>query len=157
MLFTLREVIEALILTGVVGWIFMDVFAPNRSPDDFLRHARNKSWWRDAWLVSALLVATSIILHELGHKFVALAFGLTAVFHAAWLWVGIGVIMKLVSGIIFFVPAYVSIYGTAPAWAFASVALAGPAVNFVLWGVARVAPDIRKNMTGRQVKHKELQ
>jgi len=157
MLFTIREIIEALVLTGVVGWIFMDVFSPTRTPEDYLRTARKKLLSFDAWKFSALLVAPAIILHELGHKFVALAFGLQAVFHAAWLWVGLGVIMKLVSGFIFFVPAYVSISGVAPAWAFASVALAGPLVNFVLWGLALVAPDIRKNMRGRRITQRELQ
>lgn len=164
MLFTYSEIIDVVLMTIVVGWIFKDVFdqrgvfggGPRHTPEEYMRHAKNKTLGLEAWGFAALLVAPAIILHELGHKFVALAFGLTATFHAAWLWIGLGVIMKLIGGFIFFVPAYVSIAGVAPAWAFAATAVAGPLVNFLLWGVAKVAPDIRKNLTGKRLKQKEI-
>lgn len=156
--FTLWEFAQALIMSAVVGWIFKDVFNPQKTddPDEYIKKAKNKSLNKDAWLFAALLVAPAIILHELGHKFVAMGFGLDATFHAAWLWLGIGIVMKLISGFIFFVPAFVSMAGTAPPYVFAIAALAGPAVNGILWFIGKNAPEWRHAYTGKHIKHREL-
>jgi len=127
MLFTLLELFDMVVMTLAVGFIFMDLFSPP-----------GEKFNKKAFLFAILVAAPAIILHEFGHKFVALAFGYTATFHAAYLWLGIGVALKLLrTGFIFFVPAYVSIGGAAVAGLPMSMtALAGPAVNGILFVTA---------------------
>jgi len=82
-----------------------------------------------------LVTAPAIILHEFGHKFVAIAFGATAVFKAAYTFLILGIVMKFLNfGFLFFVPAYVT-YSTVGITYFQSalIAFAGPFVNLVLW------------------------
>jgi Zn-dependent protease len=129
MLFTLNEVLDVLIMTVGVGYIFMDIFKIPK-----LAHFN----WRGFWL-SCLVTAPGIILHELGHKFIALTFGAQAVFHAAYKFLALGIILKLISSpFIFFVPGYVSITPL-PAVQSAFVAFAGPAVNGLLYLAAVIA------------------
>ena len=124
MLFTLQELIDVVIMTLGLGYIFMDFFIiPRVSRFD----------WR-ALLLACLVTAPGIILHELGHKFVAIGFGAEATFHAAYLFLLLGIILKLVrSPFIFFVPGYVAITTTLPTLPTALVAFAGPAVNGLIY------------------------
>ncbi|MFH1650391.1 MAG: hypothetical protein ABIA93_07645 [Candidatus Woesearchaeota archaeon] len=141
MLFTFHEILDVLIMTIGLGFIFMNyVPAPKREnkwkdlPYNFNNTRRFD--WRQMWF-AALLVAPAIILHELGHKFVALTFGLQATFHAAYTWLGIGVLLRLLNfGFIFFVPAYVSIAGNTAPINHALIAFAGPAVHLILFVVS---------------------
>ncbi len=136
MLFSLMEILDILIMTGVVGFIFKDIFrAPSSyTPEGIISmFTRKTSNMNDFWF-SALLVAPAIILHELGHKLTAIAFGLTATFHAAYMFLGLGVLLKLLNfGFIFFVPAYVSIIGQTTPLNYSLIAFMGPFVNLVLW------------------------
>lgn len=123
-----REIIDIVIMTLAVGYIFMDLFRTKHTTFD-----------RDAFLFACLVTAPALIVHELAHKFVGLGFGLEATFHAAYLWLAIGVVLKLMrSGFIFFVPAYVSIGGPLAVTPFQSAltAFAGPFLNFVLFAVS---------------------
>ena len=135
-MFTIAEILDIVIMTLVIGFIFKDIFKPRKrieviTPDYYLR--KKGFNWADFWYAAAI-VAPSIILHEFGHKFVALANGMSASFHAAYTWLFIGVLLKLINaGFIFFVPAYVAISGTGTPLQFASIAFAGPSVNLVLW------------------------
>jgi len=139
-MFTFAEILDIVIITFVVGFIFKDIFKPRRrieviTPDYYLKGMGRKRGfnWNDFWYAAAI-VAPSIVLHEFGHKFVALANGMAASFHAAYMWLGLGIVLKLISaGFIFFVPAYVAISGTGTPLQFAGIAFAGPAVNLVLW------------------------
>ncbi len=130
MIFTIRELFDVLIMTLAVGYIFMDLF--RRQPIGFDKNA---------FLFACLVTAPALIVHELAHKFVALSFGLQATFHAAYFWLILGIVLKMLRfGFIFFVPAYVSI-GTAQATqiaplASAIIAFAGPFLNFVLFFVS---------------------
>ncbi len=129
-LITLREILDILIMTVAVGYIFMDSF---RKPEH-----RFSFDWKILWF-SCIVVAPGLILHELAHKFVALSFGLEAVFHAAYTWLGIGIALKLLNaGLIFFIPGYVQISGGTSTGAHALVAFAGPALNLVMYLIARV-------------------
>lgn len=129
MIFTFGELIDVVLMTLAVGFIFMDLFRTNAV-----------GWFdKNAFQFACLVTAPALIVHELAHKFVAVGFGLDATFNAAYVWLLIGIALKLMrSGFIFFVPAYVSIGGAAviTPLASASTAFAGPFLNLVLFGVA---------------------
>jgi len=155
--FGLMEIVDMIIMSLVVGFIFMG----------FLSRFRQQSWEEhyvkknlftkhfnvEDFKFAIIVTAPAILLHELGHKFVAMAFGLTAVFNAAYTWLALGVLMKFI-GFIFFVPAYVSISApigmVVPDYIFSIVAFAGPGVNLIIWLLAIVA--IRKNWFGEKYK-----
>jgi len=134
-----QELFDIAVMSLVIGFIFKDFVRPKSlNPDEFLKNitpglgtglGNLSSFW-----YAVLLVAPSIILHEFGHKLTAMALGLHATFHAAYRWLVIGVILKLVMpGFIFFVPAYVSFPATTGPLQSALIAFAGPAVNGLLW------------------------
>jgi Zn-dependent protease len=135
MVISLMEIVDILAMTIAVGWIFRDIFS------QYLPGASRK----DLYIVAALATAPGIIVHELGHKFVALAFGYTAVFNAAYPMLVLGIIMKYVFGFVFFVPAYVSIgcvgFCTIPPLSSSLIAFAGPAVNGLMWIGCKIAVD----------------
>ncbi|MBW3003585.1 M50 family metallopeptidase [Candidatus Woesearchaeota archaeon] len=131
-----REAIDIVAMSFIVGFILKDIFMPHKratvyEPLDQFK----KKWTSHGLLFATLVTAPAIILHELGHKFLAMHFGMAAVFKAAYTWLGIGFLLKLFTGFIFFVPAYVEITNVANATPlqFSLVAFAGPAVNLVLW------------------------
>ena len=127
MIFTLKEMFDVLIMTLAVGYIFMDLF--RKQPIGFDKNA---------FLFACLVTAPALIVHELAHKFLALGFGLEATFHAAYFWLALGIVLKMLRfGFIFFVPAYVSISNGAIApLSSALIAFAGPALNLALFIIA---------------------
>jgi len=131
MLVTLMELFDAAVMTLAVGFIFMNIlnrFTQNDYPQRFD--------WKVFWF-ACLITAPAILLHELAHKFVAMAFGMSATFNAAYMWLGIGVLLVLMrSPFLFFVPAYVAISGNGTSLGYAISSLAGPAMNFILWMVS---------------------
>ena len=147
MVFSLAELLDIVIMSLVIGFIFKDFFMPHRRMTQTARYdplARYKgqrekkgSILNNGFVLAMVLVAPAIILHEFGHKFVAIAFGLQATFNAAYMWLAIGVLLKLMNfGFIFFVPAYVSIGGAGMTPIMHSaVAFAGPAVNLIMFAV----------------------
>lgn len=139
MILTPWEIIDIIIMTLFVGFIFRDQFrAPSRISyeDDPVGYHMKSSMginWNDFWFAAAI-TAPAIILHEFGHKFLAMSFGYTATFHAAYFWLATGLVLKLLSfPFIFFVPAYVSYPAMATPIQSAIIAFAGPAVNLILW------------------------
>lgn len=132
---SISELIDIIIMTFAVGYIFYDTIKVPRQEYEPLNYLGRFDWKQ--LFISALVVAPGIILHELGHKFTALLFGLNATFNAAYMFLGLGILMKLINfPFIFFVPAYVSIFGNATALEFSLVALAGPLVNLIIWLIA---------------------
>lgn len=136
--FTGPEILDAILMTLATGYIFMDMFKRPAS-DDPVEAYRQQSSFKERFLYSAALVAPAIILHELGHKFVAMSFGLEATFHAAYWFLLAGILLKLSPlGIIIIVPAYVRTVGATDAqsvW----IAAAGPLVNLALFFVSIAA------------------
>ncbi len=128
---TLKEIFDVIIMMLGVGYIFMDI------PLVLGRNAHSFSWKR--LKAAVIMTAPAVVFHELAHKFVGMAVGLLTTFHAAYFWLGMGIILKwLQSPIVFFVPGYVSIHcGTIPCsigpLETALTAFAGPAVNLLLW------------------------
>jgi len=136
MLLSFREVIDIVLMSVVIGFIFMDYFRlPKLNYYEIVGVKRRfLGFDKDAFLISTAVIAPSIILHEFGHKFTAMAFGYYATFHAAYIYLGIGLFLKLIgSPFIFFVPAYVSIPSAMPPLASSLVAFMGPFVNIILW------------------------
>ena len=131
MMLTLMEIIDIVIITAVLGFIFMRHFTIKQTPEDYIK-LRKFDW--QSFKLACLITAPAIILHEFGHKFLAIAFGMEAVFNAAYFWLGIALLLTLASfPFIIFVPAYVSIFGDGTALQYSLIAFAGPFVNLFLW------------------------
>ncbi|HLC58477.1 MAG TPA: M50 family metallopeptidase [Candidatus Nanoarchaeia archaeon] len=123
---TLIEIIFLFIATIVIGFIFSD-FLPSSS-----KELKIGFDWKRFWF-ACLVAAPGIVLHELGHKFVAIAFGLSAHFELSYFGLGLGLILKLLgSGFILLAPGYVVI-ANASALQGIVTAASGPLVNLVLW------------------------
>ncbi len=130
MLFTPFELIDMVIMIAAVGYIFKDMFPHQINPDDPVASIMNQG--QSQFWSAVYAVAPAVLLHELGHKFSALYFGIDATFHAAYLFLAVGVILKFFNfPFIFFVPAYVSHAGSGPLHN-AVIAIMGPLINGVL-------------------------
>ncbi len=147
MVFTIQEIIDMLIIIAAAGFIFKDVLRPAMPKHDYTadpvayyrRMGAGKHRFEGFWF-AALVTAPAILLHEFGHKFVAMGFGLAATLHASYTWLGIAVIIKLLNfPFLFLVPAFVSYPALATPSQSAIIAFVGPAVNLVLWLGARLA------------------
>jgi Zn-dependent protease len=148
-LITIREIIDIIIMSFFIGFLLSDVFKrfqPRKEYYDPLAVRERQKFGIDwnSLKFSTLVTAPAIVLHELGHKFVAMGFGLNATFNAFYansttLFLGIvALLMKFMNfGFIFIVPGYVEIseLGTNPLQ-MAIIAFAGPAVNLILWLVS---------------------
>jgi len=138
-MFALSELIDILIMTLGVSYIFSDILA---SRAQHAHHDPIKYWSSrraNNLLFALYATAPAIILHELAHKVVAISLGFQAVFHAAYSWLGLGIILKLLNtGIIFFVPGYVSISGGASGLQQSLIAFAGPGTNLFLFILATI-------------------
>lgn len=138
-LITFGEVADLTIMTFFVGYIFSGMIPVRRENYDPLVHYK-RGFDFEALKFAIMATAPAIIMHELAHKFVALSFGLDAVFYAFYrntftLMLGIlTIISKLTGfGFMFFVPGFVGISGSGTHLEFALTSLAGPAVNLILW------------------------
>ncbi len=152
---TFQEIFDLAIMIAVIGYIFKDLVpvadARNYEPlDDF----RKRRFFSEGFRNAIIVAAPAIALHEIGHKIAALSFGLQATFHAAYTWLGIGLLLKMINApFLFFVPGFVSYTGAGvEPLARALIAFAGPAVNLLLFIFATLA--IRRKWLGR--KHLSL-
>ncbi len=167
MVFNLFEILDMVIMTAIVGYLFMDAFkVPLHQRgtdilDQYKKLASSKGFdWEAFWFACAL-IAPSIIIHELGHKFVAMGFGMDATFvgacsSAALLSGGffnfrcvlqLGVVAMKFMGwsFIVFIPAFVSMTGSASPLAHSIVAFSGPAVHLIFWvGAAYVLKNHKR-------------
>ncbi len=150
----LFEIVDILIMTAALGYIFMRIFRPARSVDPVDYYLKKKSdRWKAFWFAAAV-VAPGIVLHELGHKFVAIAFGAHAIFFAGCssqailgnvplfnfsciLLIGAVILSFFNFPVLLFVPGFVQHTSTGPLPS-AIIAFSGPAINGLLWIVARL-------------------
>lgn len=139
MLFTLPELIDIVIMSLALGFIFKDIFkkkiivTKDYDPIKAYTSFTSSSAYQN-FIFAILVTAPAVILHEFGHKFMAINFGATATFNAAYLFLGIGILLKLMNvGFVFFVPAYVSWVGRVTAQQASMIAFAGPLVNLIIW------------------------
>jgi len=144
-LFTLIELLHLLILTVAIGYIFSGYI---RDPSS--RSLYNGFNWRD-FRFALIVSAPGVVLHELGHKFVALILGLGAVFQVWFPGLGIAIFLKLIhSPFLIIAPGFVLISGEASPMQTAMMAFAGPLVNVILWGSASLILNKAKKLTRRQ-------
>ncbi len=136
-LVSFMEFFRLIVMTLALGYIFSafmprELFTP-RSIYHLLRaQAQGFDW--DALKYAAIITAPAVVLHELSHKFVALAFGLNAEFFASYWGLGLGIFLKMVGApFIIFVPGYVNIPYDTNILVSGMIALAGPLVNLFLW------------------------
>ncbi|MBM3200164.1 M50 family metallopeptidase, partial [Candidatus Woesearchaeota archaeon] len=136
-LISFKEFFDLVVMTLALGYIF-SAFMPQqlfgqRGIYHLLKaQAQGLDW--EALKYAVIITAPAVALHELGHKFVALLFGLSAEFSASYWGLGLGVFLKMVNApFIMFVPGYVSIPSDAHVLISGLVALAGPLVNLFLW------------------------
>jgi Zn-dependent protease len=131
---TLTEILNFAIISVALGFIFTGMY-PSRPKTVYDQMHKRKFSIRDFKFALAV-VAPAVILHELGHKFVAMGFGYSATFELFPFGLVVGVILKLVgSPLLLVAPGYVSI-GTEAftnAFAYRIIAFAGPAINLILW------------------------
>jgi len=135
---SLAEFSRIVVMTLALGYIFSG-FVPTKRVNvlDYYRKSRFSINWEDMKF-AIIVTAPAVVLHELGHKFVAMALGYSAEFFTSYLGLALGVFLKVVgSPFIIFIPGYVSI-GEAPILAVGIIALAGPMVNLLLWITATV-------------------
>ena len=149
---TLVEIIDIVIMTAAVGYIFM-AFLRMPTQHSYLK-PRKFDW--ESFKIACWITAPALILHELAHKFVALGYGFNATFHAAYAFLALGIILRLMgSSFIFFVPGFVAIgcNGIArcviPPLQSAIIAGAGPFMNLALFAGAAIALKYKKKMKKR--------
>ena len=146
---SIKEIIDIVIMTGIIGLIFMD-FLDIRKRNSLISMMQKKFFNKEGFLNAIIIIAPAIILHEFGHKFVAMSYGLSASFNAAYGWLFIALILKFtIPGFIFLVPAYVSFSATATYSQSALIAFAGPAINIIIFALV--------SLYFIYAKHKKLQ
>ena len=158
-------------MSFVIGLIFSDFFSRyNRQGIGKVKKRREEEYdpikhysgnlnlgplsvnWDDMKL-AIIVIAPAIILHELGHKFTALAFGASATFHISYLFLGIALLLKVMrSPFIFLVPAFVA-YSSINITPLQSsmIAFAGPAVNFAIFGITTLILKFAKKLDRKTI------
>ena len=151
MIITLKEILYFVVLTVAIGYIFTGLFSYKIKTAYHLMHPKRFDI-RDFYF-AVIVAAPAVILHELGHKFTAMYFGLSANFEVFWFGLALGVFLKLISSPFLIVaPGYVTIpLAGITDIQYRLIAAAGPAVNLILFLVAVV---MLKNV--RKMKRKEV-
>ncbi len=152
---SLMEIVNIIIATLVVGYIFTGLFKIKTSKRDVL-DAYTKGFDWNEFYFSCLVAAPGIIFHEMAHKFVALGFGLDAVFQLSPFGLLLGVVLKLFgSGFILLAPGYVIISGASSIQSVIT-AFAGPFINLLLWLGPLLILKYKMNITRKQAIFWEL-
>ncbi len=156
---TPMEILDLIIMTAGIGFIFKDVFGFNprikKNMDvlDYYRRPVEKRKWDNLWFAIAV-AAPAVVLHEMGHKFFAISNGIDATFHAHYLFLALGLLLKLANfGFIFFVPGYVS-YSAVNVRHLtrALISFSGPLMNLLLFLACLLVMKYAKNLTARTMK-----
>ena len=140
MIFTLRELLDLVIMTVAIGYIFSAYVRrdPLEGYDPIVHYSKNR--FVEDIKQGTLIAAPAIVLHELAHKFVAMAFGATATLHAPLGWYALVVAMRLLNfPLLFFVGGYVTIQTPLPPLESAIVSFAGPLTNLLLYLIITAA------------------
>ena len=147
-LLTIKEIFDLVVMTAALGYVFMSYIPKPRTPYQIA--SQHGFSWED-FKFAVYVTAPAIVLHELMHKFVALAVGLKeAVFHAWYFGLFIGIFLKLIgSPFILFAPGYVSMSEGSPLVT-ALTAFAGPGTNLLLFLIAGLILNRKTKLTKNQ-------
>ncbi|MFH1209293.1 MAG: M50 family metallopeptidase [archaeon] len=127
-LISITEIVYIIVLTVVIGYIFSGYIKRTSVIDIKPRFKEIK--------LAIIIAAPGIILHELAHKFTALAFGLSAKFYIWFFGLILGLLLRVLnSPFLILAPGYVSIEGGTQSQ-LALVAFAGPFINLSLFLIA---------------------
>ena len=142
-LITPQEIIDLVIMVLAIGFIFKDYVKvrDTREYEPLDEIGRKRSFFGGDFRNSILVAAPAVVLHEAGHKIAALSFGFEATFHAAYPFLGLGVVLKLLKlPFIFLVPGYVQYFGgDIEPLVRSFIAFAGPLANLALFLFATIA------------------
>ncbi|MBS3108655.1 site-2 protease family protein [Candidatus Woesearchaeota archaeon] len=128
MIISLIEFFRLVVVTFALGYIFSSSIKLPKDIEDFYK---GFDWGNIK--IAVAIAAPAVLLHELGHKFTALAFGINAEFFASYLGLGIGVLLRLInSPLLLFVPGYVNIANATSVQSMI-IAFMGPFMNLLLW------------------------
>ena len=149
MLITLVEILGLIIVTLYLGYLFSGFIK--------ISHALKRFDWQDIKFAS-LVAAPAVILHELAHKFTAIAFGFEASFFAFYqstftLFLALlSILFKFLNfPFIFIIPGFVEISPTVmPNFQTSMIALAGPLTNLILFIIATIIIKT-KNLTEKKL------
>lgn len=148
-LFTLREIVDLVIMIAALGYVFMSYIPKPITRHDVFSRGRGFQW--EDFKFAIYVTAPAIVLHELMHKFVALSLGVKdAVFQAWYFGLFLGIFLKLIhSPLILFAPGYVSFSTTS--YAVTTItAFAGPAMNLLLFFLAKMVLERKSRLTKQQ-------
>ena len=131
---SLKEIFYLLILTLVIAYIFMgDVRLRPRNVYDMMYPRR--FFWKE-FQFAALIAAPGIILHELGHKFIAIGFGYSASFFIWPFGLFLGAFLKIIgSPFVLIAPGYVGLSSVSNDLHYRLIAFAGPLINLIIFGI----------------------
>jgi len=140
--------LDLVVMIAALGYIFMTYIKSPNTEYNVITGRRGFNW--EDFRFAALVTAPGIVLHELGHKFVALLLGLTAEFHASYFGLFLGIFLKLIaSPFIIFAPGFVRISAATDPQLFLT-AFSGPFMNLVLFGIAALILNRKKMLTRSQ-------
>lgn len=143
-----REIINLVILTLVVGYILSAyIHKPRRAYGGYDLYEKKPLFnWEDVKF-AMIVAAPAVVIHELGHKFVAIAFGLPAFFEVWWTGIIIAVGLKVMgSPFLILAPGYVLI-PQANDIQNLLISAAGPFMNLLLWGISSLVIKYRRRMS----------
>jgi Zn-dependent protease len=168
MFLNIFEILDIVIMTLVMGFLFMSSIKPIKKNEDILDKylsdkPRSNFDWHGLWF-AALITAPAIVLHEFGHKITALSMGFVSTFHGACstsslvsgapfldFYCGltlVSIVLKIVGfGFIFFIPAFVQTIGTTTAFQQMIISAAGPLVNLAIFLGSWLILKYHKNIT----------
>ncbi len=145
-LITFQEAWHIIVVTAALGYIFMPQLSLHRR----VRGVESPRFSLRNFLFAAAVTAPAIILHEMGHKFIAVLFGISATFKAWYFGLVLGILLSIIrSPLIILAPGYVEIGGGTNVQQ-ATIAFAGPFINLVLFLVAKYVLDHKKRFTRTQ-------
>jgi len=150
MLITLKELLYFVVLTVGIGYIFTGLF--NYRVKTVYHYMNPRRFDLRDFYFAIAVAAPAVILHELGHKFMAMFFGFNASFEVFWFGLGLGVLLKLISSpFLIIAPAYVTfpILGMTDLQ-YRLVAFAGPGINLILFFVAMAFLKFKTNINRRE-------
>jgi len=149
---TFLEIINLIILSAAIGYIFTGYV---KAPENISR-IKTRFNWHD-FKLALLVAAPGVVLHELAHKFIAIAFGLGAFFQVWYPGLGIAIFLKLInSPFLIIAPGYVNISNNELLEPFMNnlinviISFAGPAINLIIWIIVSLILNNAKRLTRTQ-------